>query len=298
MSNIKTTVALVLSIIAVVMAVNLMMITPEAQTVVAKSGAYDRIMKDRVIRCAYQAWPPFIIKDPNTGKIGGVYADLFDLIGHDLSLKIDWVEEVGSATMFEGFKTNRYDMLCSPVTSSPERALVSDFSRPIAYVPFYLYAREGDVRFDNAYEKANSEEIAMMAMDGDFTAIAQAELFPKAKKTALPNMTNGGDILVGIASGKADAAINDPSIAEVFIKNNPGKIKRVAGPPLRFPSLNIAMPIGEDRLRALVDTTLTNYLEVGKVDKILNAYGLDETKILRVAPPYRSVPLQQEVPNP
>lgn len=284
----KTTLALILSVIALVLAINVTMRKPETQQA-TRSSTYDRIMNDRTIRCAYQPWPPFVIKDPNTKKISGVFPDLFAQIGKDLNLKIVWTEEVGSANMFEGFTTGRYDMLCSPITSTPQRALASGFSPAIAYVPFYLYVREGDNRFDHAYDKANSEAVSMTTLDGDFTATVTNELFPKAKKVELPNMTNGADLLVSLAAGKADVVVNDPSIADVFIMSNPGKIRRVAGQPLRFPSLNFAFPLGEDRLRVLMSETITNYLDVGIVEKILNTYGLDETKLLRVATPYRAV---------
>ncbi|MGE4350864.1 MAG: substrate-binding periplasmic protein [Bdellovibrionales bacterium] len=285
MKNAKTTLALVLSCVALILAA--WSVFHSSGTSVQKASVYDRIMKDRTIRCAYQPWPPFLAKDPNTGEISGVYADIFKQIGQDLNLKIDWVEEVGSANTFEGYTTGRYDMLCSPITSTPQRALVSGFVRPFGYLPYYAYVREGDPRFDNAYDKMDNESITMMGLDGDFTSIVANEEFPKAKKVNLPNMMNGADLLTSLASGKADVVINDPSIADVFMKTNSGKVRRVEGPPVRFLAVSISLPLGEERLRELMNQTVTHYLDVGKIDKILNSYDLDETKILRIAPPYR-----------
>ncbi|MDX9689561.1 MAG: transporter substrate-binding domain-containing protein [Proteobacteria bacterium] len=284
MNSWKSSLALLLSLVAVIAA--LYVSTTAHEQDVQKISAYDRIMKTRTVRCAYQTWPPFIIKDPNTGKISGVVADIFETMGKDLGLKIDWAEEVGSANMFEGFPTGRYDMFCSPLTMTPQRAMVSDFTRPIGFVPFYLYVKEGDHRFDHNYGQVNDEKVSIMFMDGDFTGIVANELFPKARKVSLPNFNNGGDLLVGVSSLKADATVNDPSIADVFMKNNPGKIRRVDGAALKTPPINFALPVGEDKLRRLVDHVITNYLEVGIIDNILKNYGLDEAKILRVAPPY------------
>jgi polar amino acid transport system substrate-binding protein len=252
-----------------------------------QGGVYERVMKTRTLRCAYQNWPPFLIKDPANGTLSGVYHDLFEKLGQDLSLKVEWVEEVGSGTMFEGFKTGRYDMFCSAVTPSPARALVGDFTRPIGYVPFFLYVREGDDRFDKTYAAANAAAITLVAPDGDLTAIITHEEFPGAKTLSLPNLTNGADMLMAVVSGKADAAVMDSSIAREFMRNNPGKIKQVAGKPLRFPSLTAAVSPGEGRLRQTLDIAFTHYLETGVLDRILKAYGLDESKVLRVANPYQ-----------
>lgn len=284
MDKTKSTLALILSLVALVLVVRL--ITTEPESAAQKTSVYDRIMKTRTIRCAYQPWPPFLVKDPNTGKISGIYPDIFEQIGSDLNLKIEWIEEVGSANLFEGYATGRYDMLCSTITMTPQRSLVSSFSRPIGYVPFYAYVREGDKRFDNAYDKLNSDAVTMIGLDGDFTSMVAQEAFPKANKVNLPNMLNGADLLVALASGKADVAINDPTIADLFMKTNPGKIRRVEGNPIRFPSISVALPLGEEKLRELISQTLTHYLEVGRIDEILNGYGLNGAKILRVAPPY------------
>ena len=182
----------VLALLAVTFAV------PKNQKPEVVGSVYARVMEARTLRCAYQVWPPFLAKDPNSGQLSGVYYDLLQKIGEGLSLKIDWVEEVGSANYFEGFRTGRYDAGCSAITPSPERALVSDFSIPIGYAPFYLYAREGDHRFDDNYQKANADDVTIMTSDGTFADSIANEVFPKAKTVSLPNLTNGADMLEGV----------------------------------------------------------------------------------------------------
>jgi len=258
------------------------------EQVAKKETTFARVMRTQILRCAYEVWPPFLSRDSKNGKLSGVYYELLEKMGRDLHLKIEWAEEVGKAAMFEGFQTGRYDAFCSAITPSPGRALAGDFTRPFGYVPFFLYAREGDNRFDNNYGAANSEAIALVAADGDLTAIITREVFPKAKALSLPDLTNGADILMTVASGKADATVNDSNIARAFIANNPGKIKQAKGLPLRFPSMSIALPAGEERLRQILDLTLTHYLETGVIERIFMTYGLDETKILRVAKPYQT----------
>lgn len=256
------------------------------RTAQQQESVYDRIMRTKTIRCGYAVSPVYNEKDPITGEMHGVYVDIMERIAKDWGVKIDWAEEVSAASMYEGFKTGRYDMLCSANTITAGRTIATDFSRPIAYPTFYLFVRENDTRFDNAYDKANDENIRMTTFDGYFGATVTKDYFPKAKLVALPELSNDVDILMNVVSGKADGGVLAGIVAAEFMKKNPGKIRRVAGPPLRYPSLVFALPKGEEVLKAAINTSLTYYLDTGVIEKILQDYGLDRTNLLRVAKPY------------
>lgn len=258
--------------------------TPESS--VQKESVYERIMRTKTIRCGYALSPLYVEVEPNTGKKRGVYVDIMDKIAKDWGVQIDWAEEVSTGSMYEGFKTGRYDMLCSANTITAGRTVVTDFSQPIAYPTFYLFVREGDTRFDHAYDKANDENIRMTTFDGYFAATVTKEYFPKAKITSLPELSNDVDILMDIISGKADGGVMAGIVAAEFMKKNSGKIRRVEGPPLRYPSLVIALPKGEEILKSMINTSLTYYQETGVIEKILQSYGLDDKNLLRVARPY------------
>lgn len=293
MKNKLSVIAIVLSLLALGSAYFPKQGEPATQQTPVKESVYDRIMRTKTIRCAYLLWPPFMTRDMNTGKLSGVYYDLMERMAKDWSMKINWTEEVGAANRFEGFATGRYDMLCSPVGATPERTAISDFSLSFTYVPFYLYVRADDTRFDRAYEKANDENVSMITLDGYMAATIIKSEFPKAKLTTLPNLSTDADILLSIQMGKADASVCDSIMASDYIKNNPGKVKRAEGPPVRFSTETIAFPLSEPQLRVKLNTTLQYYLETGVMDKILMRYDLGPDKLLRAAKPYEAVPAQQ-----
>ena len=287
MQNKLSILAIVLSVIA--LGSNYLPKTGEqaTQQTQVKESVYERIMRTRTVRCAYLIWPPYLNKDTNTGKLSGVYYDLMERMAKDWSMKIEWAEEVGAANRFEGFATGRYDLLCSPVGGTAERTSVSDFSRPFVYHPFSLYAREGDNRFDNNHAAANNSEITLATLDGYIGAAITKRAFPNAKVTSLPNLSTESDILLGLSMGKADAAVCDAVMAQDYIKNNPGKIKRVAGPPVSISTETIALPVGEPTLRQKINISLDYYLDTGVIETILNTNGLEHGKVLRIAKPYQ-----------
>jgi len=289
MKNKLSVVAIVLSLLALGSAY-LSKTNDTAVPATMKESVYDRIMRTKTIRCAYLVWPPFMMKDVTTGKLSGIYYDLLERMGKDWSMKIDWSEEVGAANRFEGFASSRYDMICSPVGATPERTAASDFSIPMAYLPFHLFARPDDTRFDGAYDKANNENVTLLTVDGYMAATIIKSEFPKAKLSTLPNLSTDADILMSIQMSKADASVCENIMASDYMKNNPGKVKRVPGPPLRFAGETVAFPLNEPQLRAKINTTLQYYLDTGVIEKILMSYDLGPDKLLRVAKPYTEAP--------
>lgn len=96
----------------------------------AATSTYDRVISTGTIRCGYIPYPPGSFKDPNTGKLTGVFVETMEEAARRLDLKVQWTEEVGWATMIEGLQTNRYDMVCTPVWENATRGR----SRILAYL--------------------------------------------------------------------------------------------------------------------------------------------------------------------
>lgn len=85
-----------------------------------KESAYDRVIRTGTIRCGYAISPPVMVQDPNTKKLSGLDYDLWQEIGKDLGLKIEFVEEAGWGNFIEGLRSNRYDAFCTELWPDPE----------------------------------------------------------------------------------------------------------------------------------------------------------------------------------
>lgn len=251
-----------------------------------KESAFDRVMRTGTIRCGYYLWPPVLVRDPNSGKMSGIGVDIFEEIGRLLSLKIEWAEEVGNDTMFEGYKTGRYDLLCAPVGATPARARVAEFTRPVFFSPFRMYAKAGDTRFDNALEKANDPSVRYAQMDGEFGAIIRSEVFPRTQSVSLPAMSSPAELMMTLATGKADITVTDPVQFILFNRKNPGKIHEVAGKPVRVISLTYSVPPGEERFKSVLNVTLDTLLEDGFIDRVLKQEPEYDQSLLRPSRPY------------
>ena len=251
-----------------------------------RDKAYDRIMASNTIRCGYYVWPPYMTRDPNSQKLGGFFHDMMEEMGKALNLKIDWVSEITFDAMFEGYVSGKYDMVCAPVAATPARARASDFTQPFMYAAYYLYARDGDTRFDGTYAKVNDKNVTYASLDGDMNEIIGKEDFPNAKKFSIGQNAAGTDPLMAIKTKKADVSVLDPVAANNFMKANPKSIRQVKGGPVRVMPLTYSVPIGEEKLKAMLNITLQNMIELGTPEKIIKKYPDLDSTLLRIPKPY------------
>jgi ABC-type amino acid transport substrate-binding protein len=232
-------------------------------------STYQRVVRTGVIRCGYASWAPFISKDPNSGAIVGFNHDIFEAIGKELGLKVEWTEEVGFGNYIEGLNTNRYDMMCQTVWPDPGRFKNATLTLPVHYHKVYVVARANDERFDRDYEKLNDASFVAAAIDADITqSIAQVD-FPKAKIDALPQNADAGQLFMEVADGKADATFVDYGFFQDYDKKNPGKLKTV-GSLLHVYGSVFSMKAGEMDMKNLIDSAIVSLTNKGVIANILS----------------------------
>ncbi len=253
-------------------------------------STYDRVMKAGKIRCGYGLWSIYLAREPNTGKMSGIFYDYMEEMGKNLSLKIEWAEEVGDGEAITALETGRIDAYCSILFWNAERARTADFVEPLFYSGTFAFARAGDTRFDGNLAAINKPEVKIISVDGDiFAKIVKLE-FPQATSVSLPQITTEAETFLTLAGGKADILLNEPYAAADFMKNNPNKIQRVALGPIRYSPSSLMIKGGEDRFRRMLDIATVEMHGNGAVEKIISKYEEYDDAILRVAKPYEARP--------
>lgn len=257
----------------------------------AGEAAFDRVMRTQTMRCGYGVWPPFVIKDANTGKLSGMTHDYVEELGEALKLKVIWAEEVGWGDFPAALKSGRIDAFCVGVWPNAARARQVDFVMPITYQPSYAYVRENDRRFDGRLEALNDPSVTASVQDGDSSAVIAAADFPKAKTLQIPQLAHWSELYVNIVTGKADVTFLDPVSAAEYNASNPGKIRRVSSEkPIRVFGNAIAIAQSESKLRRMLDTATQELIAGGKAERIIARYERFPGTFLRPAFPYQKSP--------
>jgi ABC-type amino acid transport substrate-binding protein len=252
---------------------------------------YERVMQKGKIRCGYVVYSPGCLKDPNTGKLSGIGIDTLEMVGKNLGLKVEWTEETGWGTMLEGLQTNRYDMIATPVWTNSNRATLVDFSTPLFYSPINVWVKAGDKRFNaKNLSSLNSAKFVIATMDGETAEVIANEDFPQAKKMSLPQLSGVEQVLLNVSSAKADASFEEPAVAFEFLQHNPGSIESVVmEKPIRvFPNCWMFRR-GQLEFKDMLDTALSQLMNSGAVDKIIDKYEKYPGTLYRLALPYRPI---------
>jgi len=249
--------------------------------------AFERVTRTRTIRCAYGEWPPYMMVAPNTRQMSGTMYEIMEAVGKVLGYKIEWSENTGFSTFTDNLRSHREDVMCTSIWPSGNRAPYLDFTIAVHYTPAYGYARIDDRRFDGNLVRANNPDVTIAVIDGDYTrAIADAD-FPKAKQLALPQDSDGSQLLLAVINHKADLAFIDPFLPHEFAKNNPDKIKRVENTgPQRVFGETFPVAKGETALRDMLNVALMELHQNGTIDTILKKYEPAPNAFIRVVPPY------------
>ena len=266
---------IIASVLASVIAVKV--ITPSSGRMTsAKSEAqpaYDRVIKSGTLRCGYGYWPTYLDKDPNTGEMSGIFYDYMMELGKLTGVKIEWVEEVGIGQFIESLHAGKIDAYCGGAWTSPIRAKVATFITPLFYQPLLAYVREGDARFDNDTSKLNDENVKIAVIDGEGGEMAARQYFAKAKFLQLPQLTDASQLLMNVASSKADVTLTDSVTAYQYMQSNPGKIRVV---PSEFPvtlyGASIWINQNEPQLKHWIETATKQLLNGGVIEQSLKKF--------------------------
>ncbi len=280
----------VLGIIILTIAVSLITIkvTNQPKSIDATPSIYDKVFKTGVIRACYVVYPPASIKDPNTGKLSGVFVETLNKAAENMGLKVDWNTEVGWGDMIEALNSNKCDIIGSPAWSNSTRGKSAEFSQSIYYSAINAYVRANDTRFDSDITIANDTSFKLATIDGETSQLIASRQFPKSQTLQLPQLTDVSQMLLNVVDGKADMAFVEPTVANSYIKNNPGKIKNISiTKPVVIYGNVMLIKKGEFTFKSSIDNAINELLNNGYIDTVINNYEKNYPGgFYRVAAPY------------
>src|SRR3989344_9611296 len=252
------------------------------------SSVYDKVVSSGTVRACYVVYPPASIKDPNTGELSGVFVETLNKAAENMGLKVDWSTEVGWGEMIEALNSSKCDIIGSPAWSNSTRGKSAEFSQPVYYSAINAYVRASDNRFNGDITIANNASYKLATIDGETSQVIASRQFPKAQTLQLPQLTDVSQMLLNVVDGKADMAFLEPTVANAYLKNNPGKVKNVSiDKPVVIYGNVMLIKKGEFTFKSAIDNAIIELLNNGYVDGVINNYEKDYPGgFYRVAVPY------------
>lgn len=261
-----------------------------ATTETIQQSAFDRIMRTNTLRCGYAIAPPWTMIDPNTKQLSGVNYDITNAVAEKIGLKVNWVEETGWGVAEQGLKSDRYDMLCGNVCIDPRRAREATFSTPFLHIPLVAVVRTDDHRFDANIKSINSTDVKIGVKNGHVFEFTANEKFPLAQKIYANDISDDTEFFEMLKAKKIDIAFSGQVTVDMYNQKNPGTIRSL-DEPIRFCNGAFMLPLGDTKLKNLIDNAITELNSSGQIESILSRFTKIDSHYIRIpAMPYRDKP--------
>lgn len=239
----------------------------------SKKSVYSNVVSSGIIRACYTVYPPASIKDPNTGAMSGVFVETLNKAAENMGLEVKWNAEVGWGEMIEALNSGRCDIIGSPAWSNSTRGKNAEFSVPVYYSAINAYVRADDNRFDNNIKIANDPKYKLATLDGETSQLIASRQFPQAQTLQLSQTADVSQMLLNVVDGKADMAFLEPTIANAYIKNNPGKVKNISTlKPVVVYGNVMMVKKGEFEFKTAIDNAINELLSNGSIDDFIDQY--------------------------
>ena len=244
------------------------------------------IFPNKTIRVGYISYPPGFIVDPNTKEKSGIFNDVLKEIAKRNNLTIDYKEEVTWATMIEVLKTDRVDVIASPVWATKERRIKADFTKPIYYSPIGVYVRSNDNRFDTDRTKINNPAVKIAAIDGEINIEIAKSDFPNAELNPFPNNIDIAQLFLEVQTNKKDVIFSEPMFAYDYMQKNQGKLKNIGdkSPIRNYPNCYMYKK-GSSKVGTFLNTEIDKLIKDGTIDIIIAKYEPFKGAVIKTTDP-------------
>jgi ABC-type amino acid transport substrate-binding protein len=265
---------LVILAVVLALAVQNYVLAPKTSAPAKTETAYERVMRTNTLRCAYGIYPPWVMKDPNTGRLSGMMPDMLDAFSQATGIKVEWGPESDWGAIVAVLQSGKADAWCSSMYMTPKRSRVLTGTIPIFYSIVEAYVRPDDKRFDNTIDRINQPDVSISANSGDLSEEVAQRLFPKAQLVYKSPMGGEAELFLNVATNKADLTLSGPDNMSIYNESNPATALRkieFEHPLMVFDGV-IGLDIHEIQLQQMLNGTLQNMINNGAVDQILRKH--------------------------
>jgi len=270
--NTKSLILTVSAAIILALGLQNFLIAPSSQSSGFQTTSYNRVMASNTLRCAYAIYPPFLSKDPNTGKLSGIGPDVMAEFEKATGIKVTWGPEIDFGAITPTLQSGKADAFCTEMAMTPARGRVLAGSIPLSFGAIEGYVRKDDKRFDNNPEAINHAHVKVEVNMGDLSEQIAQRFFPQATKVYKGEMGGEDQLFLDVAMGKADITFSGPSNLSAFNKGNPEKALRkvpFARPLYSVPGV-IAVDIHEQALLSTLNAAMHDLVDNGVISRILS----------------------------
>lgn len=275
------TVLLLLLAVALSTAASVSILSQREKASVQSQPAFERIGETGTIRCGYAVATPWFMIDPKTGEKTGFTHDVVMKVADKLGVKVEWTEETGWGVAEAGLQTGHYDVMCGSVCVDAARNKAALFTKPFVHIPLVAMVRNDDHRFDGGLESIDDPSVKIGVKNGHVFEYTAKERFPKATLVYANDISDDTEFLEMLTARKIDIAFTGQSTADLYEKNNPGKVHSLEE-PVRYCNGAFMVPLGEYNLQQMLSNATEELNSSNAFEPIAKKYMPFDEKYIRL----------------
>ncbi|MCW7753676.1 transporter substrate-binding domain-containing protein [Desulfobotulus sp. H1] len=236
----------------------------------APESAVDRILSKGVLRIGMDpGYLPFEMKD-RQGELMGFDVDLAYLLGDTMGVRVEFIPPSGSyATMLDDLKANRFDIIISGMTITPQRNLKIMFSDPYITVGQAILANNRHRNTIRNADDLNSTNYLVVYLEGTTGAAAVDRFLPRARRIAVSTQQEG---VAMVREGRADAFVYDlPAFATLVAKEGKN-VFHFIDQPLTFEPIGMGLRFTDHELLNLINNFTRQIQADGTYDTLYDRW--------------------------
>jgi len=182
------------------------------------------------------------------------------------ALKIEYVE-VSSTARLEALRDGKIDILCDPTSMTMSRRAMVDFSLPTFIDGAAVLHRINEM---NRLEDLRGKKIGVLQNTTTEEVLRTTLKQLNIQAQVVPMQTHPEGVR-NLSEGKIDAYFADRGILNYHLLNSRNRSgMKLSDQYFTFETYALAMPLGDDKFRLLVDATLA---ELYRTDRVKNIYA-------------------------
>ncbi|MDN3954817.1 substrate-binding periplasmic protein [Sporolactobacillus laevolacticus] len=232
----------------------------------ASSDTLSQIKKNgKIIIATTGDYRPFTYKDKNNNLVG-YDIEWGKIIAKGLGVKPEFVTGQFSG-LIPGLNSNRFDVIISGVTATPERKSTLNISDS--------YAKDGPVAI---VKKADNSIKDVRDLKGKIVGVNSGSVFEDTVKKiggykTLKTYPGPNEGLADLDNGRINVEVLSLISGTDYLKNAPnGSHFKIVGAPYEPYDLGIAMRKGDDRLTKAINKIIAEQKENGMYEKLSKKY--------------------------
>jgi polar amino acid transport system substrate-binding protein len=179
-------------------------------------STWELIKKNNQVRMGVFEYPPYFVRNKQSGEWEGAMVDMGRDIASELKAKFVPVEVGGFAEAVLSLQAGKVDMNFG-LQATPIRATAIDFAGPIYWIEWVTV---NNPKFTGKnWEDYNKPDVKVAVMTGTSDELLLRKMAPKATRVEFKLIA---DVALAVSSGRADAFTTTVLASMVMKQKNPG----------------------------------------------------------------------------